>query len=60
MSADIYADLHEYLREVDHVKWYSMLMESSLLSHERAYTLAVAMHIDAGLQFDEETCTEAA
>ncbi|KAI0759612.1 hypothetical protein BC629DRAFT_1057015 [Irpex lacteus] len=58
LTADIYADLYEYFREVEHEGWYWKLIDGSLLSHERAYTLAVAMHADAGIQFDEETCLE--
>lgn len=58
LTADIYADLYEYFREVEHEEWYWKLIDSSLLSHERAYTLAVVMHADAGIQFDEGTCLE--
>lgn len=58
LSADMYADLQEYFREVHHTGWYWKLKDSSLLGHEKAYTMAVAMHVDAKLQFDDETCLE--
>lgn len=58
LTADIYADLAEYVREVEHVEWYWKLLDSSSLNHEQAYTMSVAMHADHGLKFDEETCLE--
>lgn len=58
LTADIYADLHEYFREADHVDWYWKLLDSSQLTHEQAYTMSVAMHADGNLKFDEATCLE--
>ncbi len=58
LTADIYADLNEYFREVDHTDWYWKLVDSSQLTHEQAYTLAVAMHADRNPKFDEATCLE--
>lgn len=45
------------MREVNHQEWYWRMMERGRLSHEQAYTVSVAMHIDRSLPFDEATCT---
>ncbi len=52
------ANGNEYFREVDHTEWYWKLMDSSLLSHRRSYAMAMAMHINANIQFDDSTCLE--
>ena len=38
----------------DHLDWYQNLVDD--LGHEKAYIMTVAMHVDAGIEFDEFTC----
>ena len=54
MPPHIYADLQEYLLNDDCKDWYGKLINDTLLCHDHAYTMMVAMHIDARRDFDED------
>lgn len=57
LDASIRTDLQEYFEHEDHKFWYRRLIQDSLLTNERAFAIAIAMHVDSGLQFNEDTCT---
>jgi hypothetical protein len=56
LPEDMHVYLHEQSAYHEHIDWYMNLVVDVRLSCEVAYELTVAMHLDAGIQFDEHTC----
>ena len=57
LSSRIQPELWRELEALHHTEWFWSLLDVVELEYNDVYVLVVAMHIDAGVKFDKETCT---
>ena len=57
LQSSMHGTIHAYVTQVDHREWYHEMVHSRGLSTYDAYALAVAMHSDCDIFFDNIACT---
>ncbi len=52
-----YDTIYECVEKKHHTEWYWILYEDGGLSHENAYAISLAMHVDLRIPFHDVKCT---